>query len=152
MSWESEPLSIEDSVAYRTYRVARVLRRHLGGLASSNGIDLTSEQWFVLNRLRRTDGRSQTELSDSLFSDRPNMTRMLAKMEARGLLARRPDVDDKRRMVVSLTAEGRALHDEFAAVVRDARHAIFGGFAEADLERLMALLDAFEKAILAAEG
>jgi len=127
------PLSIHDSLAYAIHRTARVLRWHFLSLAKGKALDLTPEQWFVLNKLRHKDGASQVELGESIFADRPNMTRMLAGMEERGLVRRAGDPEDGRRMLVVLTPRGRDVHDRFAASVTDERRRIFAGVSERDM-------------------
>ncbi|MFN3198221.1 MAG: MarR family winged helix-turn-helix transcriptional regulator [Bradymonadia bacterium] len=126
---DSQIVDIEDSVAYHIYRAARLLRRHFASLGTQAGIELTQEQWFVINRLRRQSGQAQSELGDDLFNDRPSLTRMLASMERRGWIERRKDPEDGRRTLVFLSEEGRAVHDQFSASIHDARGALLGDFS-----------------------
>ncbi len=121
------PIRIDDSIVYRLWRAARAQRRHFLRLAARHGIDLTPEQWFVLNKLRQEDGRNPSALADAIFADRPNITRLLRGLERKGLVARRPDPDDGRRQRMHITVEGVALHDRFAAIVPQTRAAVFAG-------------------------
>lgn len=134
-------LRVHDSLAYRIHRTSRVLRRHFLGLAARKGLDLTQEQWFVLNKLVERDGRSQVELCEALFGDRPNLTRMLAGMEARGWVARRGDAEDARRNLVTLTPEGRRVHDVFAEGVAEERARLVAGISPEDLAAALRVLD-----------
>lgn len=135
---------IHDSIAYRIHRAQRVLRRHFLGLATTHGLDLTPEQWFILNKLVERDGCSQVELCEAIFSDRPNLTRMLVGMEARGWVSRRGDAEDGRRNLVTLTTEGRRVHDQFAARVQGERGRVFAGISEEDLATATRVLDRIE--------
>ncbi len=146
-----EPVKVSDSIAYWVYRAARLLRRNLVELATTNGYDLTPEQWFVLNRLYWEDGRSQVELSDGIFSDRPNMTRIVQVMERRGLVKRKPDPEDGRRQRVYITKRGRTLHDGFSAVVTDARERLLGDLSAKDVAATRRVLAALEAKIIADE-
>ena len=140
-----------DSIAYRIYRSARLLRRNLLAFGATRGIDLTPEQWFVLNKLSWRDGQSQVSLGDDFFADRANMTRILATLEKRGLVRREPDPDDGRRMRVFLTEEGRDVHDRFAADLPAERARLFEGMSEADIAAAQRVLDQLERNVLAAE-
>lgn len=71
--------------------------------ARARGLDLTPEQWFVLNKLRTHPGANQTELCDTLLADKPDLSRMLRTMESRGWLVRQTDPSDARRQQVTLT-------------------------------------------------
>jgi DNA-binding MarR family transcriptional regulator len=143
-------VSVHDSLAYVIYRTARLLRWHFVGIAAARGTDLTQEQWFVLNKLRRQPGVSQTELGESLFADRPNMTRMLAAMERRGWIRRAADPEDGRRTLVHLTAAGRNAHDLFAAGVEAERARLFAGIPEGDLAVARRVLEKIERNTAAA--
>jgi DNA-binding MarR family transcriptional regulator len=58
------------------------------------------------------------ELADELRCDASNVTQIVGRLEARGLVTREPDSDDKRVRRVAITPEGRKLR---AAVERSFR-------------------------------
>lgn len=69
-------------------------------------LGMTLSQRRVLRRLR--DGtRSAGDVAESLGISAPSMTRMLSKLEHRGLIVRTLDQGDRRRVLVELTAVGR---------------------------------------------
>ena len=70
----------------------------------------------------------------------------LAALEARGLVARRPDPADGRRVVLSLTDAGRqALRDKRSARVEQLAQALSRGFTPAELSQLMAAAPLLER-------
>lgn len=146
--WQSNPLAIEDSIAYRVHRLARLQRKHFANLARRHGLDLTAEMWFILNRLRRQDGRPQNALGDAIFSDRPNLTRMFARLESRGWIRRSADPVDGRKVLIWLTADGIDVHDRFSAVAGEARTRLFGGLSVEDLAQASATLARVEAELL----
>jgi DNA-binding MarR family transcriptional regulator len=136
--------SIHDSLAYVLHRTARLLRWDFSKVAARRGVELSQEQWFILNKLRRQEGVSQSEVGDSIFADRPNMTRMLAVLEEKAFIRRAPDPDDARRTLVWLTSAGRSLHDLFASGILAERQRVFRGIAEEDIavvKRVLAQLE-----------
>jgi len=72
-------------------------------------LGLTYPQYLVLLVLWETDRLMVSELGDRLFLDSGTLTPLLKRMEASGLLTRTRAVDDERRVIVGLTAAGRAL-------------------------------------------
>ncbi len=140
-----EAVKIEDAPAYRIYRCARLLRGHFRGLAEGAGLDLSQEQWFILNRLSHKDGVPQVELGDAVMDDRPNVTRLLTAMEERGLLRRGADPSDGRKQRVWLTAEGRRMNDRFAQLVPAARATTFKGVSREDLAATVRTLARLEQ-------
>jgi MarR family transcriptional regulator, transcriptional regulator for hemolysin len=138
------PIRLEDGLAYRVYRCARRLRMHFRKLAEQAGIDLSQEQWFILHRLAHEDGLAQGALGDAVLDDRPNLARHLASLEERKLVRREADALDGRKYCVRLTAEGRRLHDRFAATVPQARSQLTHGLTKDELATAMRVLSRLE--------
>jgi DNA-binding MarR family transcriptional regulator len=135
---------IDEALAYRIYRCARLLRSHFHGLTNSQGLELSQEQWFILNRLVHQDGLAQVQLGDAVLDDRPNVTRLVASLLGRGLVRRETDPADARRQCVFITEEGRLLHDRFAALVPGARAATMEGVSKEDLAATLRVLACLE--------
>ena len=72
-------------------------------------LGLTYPQYLVLLVLWETDAIGVGELGERLFLDSGTLTPLLKRMESAGLLARARDAADERRVVVTLSAAGRAL-------------------------------------------
>lgn len=58
------------------------------------------------------DGQTQAELAESLAVEPPTITKMLQRMEAAGLVVRKPHPDDRRAQRVLLTARGKRLQQK----------------------------------------
>ena len=72
--------------------------------------NLSPSQFNVLNLLYdQPGGCTQIELSRSLIMHRSNVTGLVDRLEARGLLQRRDSANDRRAYRVVLTAAGRKL-------------------------------------------
>jgi DNA-binding MarR family transcriptional regulator len=67
---------------------------------------MTLSQRRVLGRLRGGP-RSAGEVAAGLGISSPSLTRMLTKLEQRGLIARALDTGDRRRILIALTSLGR---------------------------------------------
>lgn len=143
-------LSIDEAYAYLVHRTARLLRFHFLRMAADNGIELTPEQWFILNRLRKQSGLTQTELADSIFKDRANITRILNSMEGHELVERRSDAEDKRVYRVFLTDRGRRVHDQMARAAAAERKTVYRGLNKNDFKELKRILDVIDANIIAA--
>jgi homoprotocatechuate degradation regulator HpaR len=69
--------------------------------------DLTEQQWRVLRALTATeDPLDAGDLADRTFLLAPSLSRILANLDDRRLLARQPDPADQRRTLISLTTRG----------------------------------------------
>src|SRR5688572_6993117 len=91
---------------WRTYDRLRVHEDELFA-----GFDLTPQQYNVLRLLRAAhpEPAPTLKLLDRLVSRAPDVTRMLDKLEARGLISRTRSLTDRRAVLVGITESGLAL-------------------------------------------
>ncbi len=101
-------------------RIMHTVGRRLSGHLQD--YDLTLAQFGVLAQLQAVPDISQQMLADWLFVSKGNVVGLLNRLEGRGLVERRPDPEDGRTHVVSLTKQGAALaarvvpeHEELVA-------------------------------------
>jgi MarR family 2-MHQ and catechol resistance regulon transcriptional repressor len=96
-----------------------------GGLREAG---LTVSQFGVLESLHHLGPLSQGELAHKLLKSNGNLTLVVDNLERRRLVKRRRDREDRRRVVVHLTAKGsRLIAEQFplqARAVRDAMAAL----------------------------
>lgn len=105
--------------------------------------DVTPEQWVVLNRLSIEEGVCQRELAERIVKDQPNTTRILDKMEHKGLIRRLPAPRDRRAFLVFLTDEGKRLREELLPVIRKLHKSSMKGFSAEEITLLGSLLERF---------
>ena len=75
-------------------------------------LDLTYPQYLVMLVLWERDGLMVSELGERLTLDSGTLTPLLKRLEAQGHIARLRDVQDERRVRITLTTEGRALRSQ----------------------------------------
>jgi len=135
----------DDAPAWLIQRTARLLRVLFLRLVQERAaVDVTPEMWTVLSRLVARDGQYQSELAAATYRDRPNMSRILAGMESRGLVFRRPDRDDRRRTRVYLTPDARELVAVIAPIAIQARDRLYDGLKKKELKALRRALRTIE--------
>jgi DNA-binding MarR family transcriptional regulator len=71
--------------------------------------DLTPPQYYVLSLLSEQDGRPFKDLAAALGCTPATVTGIVDTMEKKGLVARGPNPADRRSLLVTLTAKGKAL-------------------------------------------
>src|SRR5256885_17053426 len=74
--------------------------------------ELTQNQISVLGSLELAGALTPRELSDAERVQPPTMTKVLAKLEERGLIQRTPHPTDGRQVLLSATAAGREVIGE----------------------------------------
>jgi DNA-binding MarR family transcriptional regulator len=75
--------------------------------------DLTVTQLSALASLELAGAMTPRELAETERVRPPTMTKIVAKLEERGLVQRTPHPTDGRQVVLAATAEGRATHARF---------------------------------------
>lgn len=76
---------------------------------------LRAPEWRVLACLTDTDGSMVTELARYAMIEQSRLTKIIIQMDNRGLVTRRSDPKDGRRVRVFLTKPGRELAEELVA-------------------------------------
>jgi MarR family transcriptional regulator, transcriptional regulator for hemolysin len=96
--------------------------------------------WLILLNLKIRKPDNQRELAEAVGVREATLTHHLNAMDARGLVTRRRDADNRRVQVVELTEAGEALFVKLqqTAIAFDTR--LRDGLAETDLDALEALL------------
>jgi DNA-binding MarR family transcriptional regulator len=100
--------SITDVAAQLRLSVARTARR----MRQEVGGELTSTQVAALATLERHGPLTPSELAARERIQRPTATRIIARLEQRGLVVRTRDPEDGRCSVIAPTPEGRTLMAE----------------------------------------
>jgi len=135
----------DDAPAWLIQRTARLLRvLFLRLVQEESGADVTPEMWTVLTRLVARDGQYQSELATATYRDRPNMSRILAGMEHRGLVVRRPDAEDRRRTRIFLTPKARQVVASTAPTAIRTRDRLYAGLEKNELKEFRRTLRIIE--------
>ncbi len=92
-------------------QVATMLHRSVLGLsrrlrAARRSNQLSTSRLTVLGLLRREGPVSPSQLASWLRIQPQSLTRLLADVEAKGLVRRTPDIEDRRRNMVEITPAG----------------------------------------------
>ncbi|SIQ72242.1 MarR family winged helix-turn-helix transcriptional regulator [Pseudacidovorax sp. RU35E] len=103
----AELLSLDNQLCFALYSASLSMTRLYKPLLDE--LALTYPQYLVMLALWEADGVTVSELGTRLSLDSGTLTPLLKRLEATGYLTRMRDVADERRVLIRLTAEGRAL-------------------------------------------
>jgi MarR family transcriptional regulator for hemolysin len=117
-------------------RVERALERAL------EGIGLSPAKLAVLGGLTKAGGRlSLGELAQHRSCVKSNITKLVDRLEADGLVTRRDDPTDRRGVLAEITAEGRRLQAEGGRLIDEVEETLTRGLPAADVAALRRVLD-----------
>jgi homoprotocatechuate degradation regulator HpaR len=105
---DDDPLPpVASSLPVRLMRAREAVMTRIRPVLRGHGV--TEQQWRVLCTVRDLRETEITALADRVFLLAPSLSRILRDLETRGLIQRRASVQDQRRALVSVTADGEAL-------------------------------------------
>lgn len=113
-------------------------RRAVRGLAARLADDgCTLDQWRVLRALDDDEGHVMGELADSLQIAQPTLTRVVDGLVDSAWVYRRPSLEDRRRVAVHLSSQGRVRLGRLDAIVRAHEDALRASPDWADVQSLI---------------
>jgi MarR family transcriptional regulator, transcriptional regulator for hemolysin len=118
----------------------------------ARGIALTLPQCKALVRLEKNQGVSQARLAELADVEPMTMVRILDRMEADGLLERRPDPGDRRARCLYLTAKAKPLLDEIWRLAELTRAETFAGINRQERDAFIGLLERMHGNVCALDG
>ena len=132
---------LEEEAALAVVRKADYFLQQVTELLKPYG--LSSTQYNVLRILRGAGraGASCKVIGSKLIARDPDVTRLMDRLEARGLLERGRDPEDRRIVTHVLTADGLKLVNELDRPIQELHRATMRGLTPAKLETLIAILE-----------
>ncbi len=100
-------LSLENQLCFSLYSTSMAVTRAYKPVLDELG--LTYPQYLVLLVLWDADGRTVGQIAERLALESSTVTPLVKRLELSGLVARRRDAGDERRVFVHLTDKGRAI-------------------------------------------
>jgi DNA-binding MarR family transcriptional regulator len=144
--------ALEADVFVSLLRTADALAR--GGEALVKPYGLSGTQYNILRILRGAGekGLACREIGGRLISRDPDITRLLDRMESRGVIARARETSDRRVVKTRITAEGLRLLADLDEPVRQLHRRQLRHLPEKQLRQLFTLLERAREPFDAAES
>jgi DNA-binding MarR family transcriptional regulator len=136
-----ENFSLTQSVGFSINKARNLLITEMD--IALKDLDITSQQMGILLSLHWNVATTPFELSRLLGIDTGLMTRMLDKLEARGLLERSRSIEDRRVVNLELTKEGEAIAAQLPSIAPVVLNRRLKRFTKAEFEEFRRLLNKF---------
>ena len=137
----------EQSLGFMTITANRLMNALLRRNMRKAGLDLSGEQWGVLVILWDRGELSQEELIRLACMDKSGMSRLLAQMEGKGLIARRPDTASPRRKLIQVTKHTQNLRKKAVEATREALEQSLVDVTEEDLAVCLRVLETVRRTL-----
>lgn len=143
---------LRNRLFFRLYQTANLLNKTGTRALEDHGV--TTQQWAILGALadpRSEGGISVGDLAGLLMVSRQNLTGVLSRLEARGLITRTVDDRDKRSRFIRMTAEGRQRWVAMQPQINAFYAASLAGFSNSDIIAAMHHLENLRRNFVALE-
>ena len=131
-----------DSVIFYTLdKSIKTYRQFAQRRLTDAGVDITIDQWLVLNSIAEKPDISQLEIAEKVFKDAASVTRIIDLLIKKGFLQRDAHQTDRRRFTLHITKEGRGLLRSVAKIVEQNRSAALNGISEKELNQMRQILN-----------
>jgi DNA-binding MarR family transcriptional regulator len=136
--YRGDDFKAEESIGY----LLRTLRLHMDRAIDDEmaTYDLTGVQWRPLLAIHLGMGDTAAELARVGCVDTGAMTRMLDRLEAKGLVQRTPCPNDARVMRLALTTEGERLCRQIPYGLSRVMNSVLRGFKASELATLKSMV------------
>ena len=136
--YRAEGYDPEESIGYLMRQILNTVAQEVERQLAHT--ELTNAQWIPLFKLSLAKVSTAAELARECRLDAGAMTRMLDRLEAKGLLRRERSATDRRVVTISLTDDGAAAAKEIPEVLSRVQNAYLAGFSEPEFETLKIFL------------
>lgn len=116
MTKPDDPLSLDNQLCFALYSSSLLMTKLYKPLLDEIG--LTYPQYLAMLALWEEDGVTVSALGNRLYLDSGTLTPLLKRLEKAGLIQRERNAEDERQVLVRLTAAGRTLKRQAAAIPR----------------------------------
>jgi len=140
----NRPLVLDEFLPYRLSVAANAVSQVIARSYEDAG--LKTNEWRVMAVLAQDGPSSQQRLAGRTQMDKVTVSRAATALAERELVRRTPDPADARSLILSLTAEGRALHRKLAPKALALEDALARGLDAGELTALESLLRRLEEA------
>ncbi|MDM0012951.1 MarR family transcriptional regulator [Variovorax sp. J22P168] len=137
--YDAENYRSEESIGYMMRRIITAVGQSVEARMCDPGSP-TYPQWVPLHKLHMGEVKTVAELARVCELDTGAMTRLLDRLEAKGLCRRVRSVADRRVVNIELTDEGLAAAREVPKILSRVQNEHLAGFTHAEWEQLKSYL------------
>ena len=116
------------------------LKKHLAEVFKKNGVNLTAEQYLVMDTLWNEGTLTQQAIAFIIQKDKNSVTQFIDNLEKKGLVTRSVDEEDRRVHNIVVTEEGMALKESTKQLAIDSMNKALKGIPEEDVQTFVDVL------------
>lgn len=136
-------MSVEDRkpVGFILERTTRLVKLQFHRAFKELQVDMTPEQWVLLDRLAQNNGQAQKDLGDGSYKNAATISRILDVLEKKKWISRKISAKDRRVYMISLTTAGKKIVKKVQPMVNDLRKKGWEGLSKKDYDVFTRITD-----------
>jgi DNA-binding MarR family transcriptional regulator len=143
MKLKKSPHDVEHRTAYRFAMLSTLSTRTIANLLRRHG--LTDLGWRVLSLIGHNEPVTPGAIAKKATFDPDKVTRAVDRLVGSGLVVRKEDSADRRRVILTLTSRGQKVYAELEQVRRDMERDFLSVLSPDELRVFHAALDKLEE-------
>ena len=128
-------------IGYYLERTTRIVKLSYLQAFAQLEVDITPEQWVMLDSLYHRNGQSQTELAGDSYKNAPTVSRIIDLLEKKGLVERQRFANDRRRYKIFLTKKGQTTVEKVQPAVAALREKGWQELTDDDYSNFLRILN-----------
>ncbi|MFT4972999.1 MAG: DNA-binding MarR family transcriptional regulator [Paraglaciecola sp.] len=122
-------------------RTVKQIRQNYVRAFKEVGVDITTEQWVLLDNLYQNNGISQNELAERNFKNAPTVSRIIDLLCTKELVERQRFENDRRRYKIFITEYGKTVYEKALPAVLGLRKQGWDNLTEEDYDSLVRIVN-----------
>jgi MarR family transcriptional regulator, transcriptional regulator for hemolysin len=131
----------ENIIFYSLDKGIKSYRQMAQNKLSAAKLDITIDQWLIMNLINANPEMTQQEMAERVFKDNASVTRIIELLVKKNYIKRTWLNEDRRRTQLQATVKGKALMNKALKVVNAYRRIALKGISETDLKKVRKVLD-----------
>lgn len=140
------PFNLTQSYTFWIARLASATQERFN--SELDTLDLTWSQWNVMNILSCQMANNPASIAEIMGIDRSAVSRLVDRLEKKGLVFREADEEDRRSVKITITEPGKMMISYMDQAAQNHQHQLLGALSESESQRFKLLL----KKALSSEG
>ena len=116
------------------------LKKYLAEVFKQNGVNLTGEQYLVMDALWNEGTLTQQAIAFIIQKDKNSVTQFIDNLEKKGLVTRSVSKEDRRVNNIVVTKEGMTLKDSTKQLAIETMNKALDGIPEDDVQTFVKVL------------
>lgn len=103
---------------------------------AKHNIDITYDQWQVLDIIVNNKDTKQTEIAEKTSKDTASVTRIIELLNKKGCVARQTDPVNRRKLILGVSNHGEKVYHKAATIINECTANALAGLKEKRLKKL----------------